>query len=84
MRYLMEIAIFLIVLAVPALVLATLIIVLAPVVFGDGMPQRDQASGQDGLTVPSARAEAHYSVLRQREIWTRSGYDGNTTVTPLD
>ncbi len=57
MRYVLEVTVFLTVIAVPAFVLVTLILVLSPLVFGDGIPQRNQSSGQDGRIVLSARAE---------------------------
>ena len=61
MRALLEVAIFLMVIAVPAAVLVTLILVLAPLVFDDGMALHDQASGQDSHIEQSTRAEAPYS-----------------------
>ena len=70
MRYVLEVTVFLTVIAVPVLVLVTLLLVLSTLVFGDSIPQRDQDSGQDGRIVLSARAEAPHSVPRHREIWT--------------
>ncbi len=84
MRYVMEVTVFLMLIAVPAFVLVTLILVLAPLVFGDSIPQHDEASGQDSRIEQSVRAEAPHPAPRYREIWTRIGYDGNTTVTRLD
>ena len=76
MRYVMEVTVFLMLIAVPAFVLATLILVLAPLVFGDSIPQRDQASDQDGRIGLSARAEFSFSDRHlnrdsEEEVWVR-------------
>ena len=61
MRTLLEVAIFLIVISVPAFVLLMLILVLSPLVFGDSIPRHDDASGQDVRIAQTARAEAPQS-----------------------
>ena len=45
MRYVLEVTIFMMIICLPAFVLVTLVVVLAPVVFGDNIPQRDQDTG---------------------------------------
>ena len=67
MRYALEVTVFLTVIVVPAIVLLTLILVLAPLVFGDSIPRGDQDSGQDGRIVLSAPAEAPNSAPRYLE-----------------
>ncbi len=63
--------VFLAVIAVPAFVLVTLILVLSPLVFGDGIPRRDQASGQDAPIALTARAEPMRRIVmpdRQKSV----------------
>ena len=57
MRYVLEVTVLLMVIIIPAFVLVTLIVVMAPLVFGDSIPQRDQDSGQDGRVVAADHAD---------------------------
>ena len=75
MRYVLDIMVLLMVVAIPALVLVTLIVVLSPFVFGDSIPQRDQDSGQDGHIVYS-----HADGRGDREIWAPENFVPKSTV----